>query len=126
MIIGRGDIRPPSTGQSSDDASDCNNSRKTRVWFSGEQVEKTNEGKSRARSDGNEQHEEGTFRISIADGRGDGWEPFLWISIPLILNYLFVMKSAANKQGAEKGSIRNGGMTPRDEFSIKLMTSEWK
>ena len=33
--------------------------------------------------DGDEDHEEGAFRISVADGSGDGGEPFLRVSLAL-------------------------------------------
>lgn len=124
VIIGRGDICPSSTGQGSEDSDACNDSRKTRVGSSGEQIEECDEGKSGAGGYGNEEHKEGTLRVSIANSGRDGGKPFLRIAKPLILDDFVVMETAANDQGAEKGSICNDGMAPSDIFCIKLIKSQ--
>lgn len=59
------------------------------------------------RCNGNKEHKNGTFGVAVADGRGDGWEPFLWVTEPLILNNLVVVQRAAHDQGTEESDCES-------------------
>lgn len=123
VVIGRSDICPPSASQGSEDARSCDHCWKTRIRFAGEEIEEGDEGESRTGCYGNEKHKEGTLRVSIANGGGDGWKPFIGIAKPLILYNFAIMQPTTNDQCAEKSSICNNSMAPSDVFGIKLDTN---
>ena len=53
-------------------------------------------------SDGDEEHKNGAFGIAVANGGGNGREPFLRIAIPLVLDNLVKVQRAADDEGTEK------------------------
>jgi hypothetical protein len=58
---------------------------------------------SRTRSNGNKDHEERSLGVSVADRRGYGWEPLLWVAVELILDDFVVVQRDADNQSAEEG-----------------------
>jgi hypothetical protein len=43
-------------------------------------------GKERTGGNGDEDHEEGAFGVAVADGGGDGGEPFLWVALGMFIS----------------------------------------
>jgi hypothetical protein len=58
MIIGRCDIRPPPACQGSEDAHERNHAREFRARLPGQKIPQSNQRESRARRDGDKDHEE--------------------------------------------------------------------
>lgn len=55
------------------------------------------------RSNGNEDHEKGSLRVAIANSRGDGGEPLVWVAIEFIFDNLVVVQGNTNNQGTDEG-----------------------
>lgn len=120
MIISRRDICPTSAHKRSKQPSSRNELGEVRARTRSEKVPKKNESKSRTGSDCDENLEEGSFGIPIANRRRHRGEPFVRVAIMLVLHDLPEMQAHAYHQGAEKCSIREGRMGPRHPFPVDL------
>lgn len=58
----------------------------------------------RTGSDGDKDHKDGSFGISVANGGRDGGKPLVRVAIPLVLHDLVVVEGASDDEGAKKGS----------------------
>lgn len=116
VVVGRGDVRPPSAGERPDEPRNCDPFGQRAAGFGSQQVKETDEGESRTWAasthvsnilgkvrcrvkeegvhtggNGDKEHEKGPFGISVANGGRDGREPLVWIAVPLIFDNLVVM-----------------------------------
>jgi hypothetical protein len=120
MVISRCDVRPSSTSNCSEEASACNHLWQRRVWPRSEDIPKEDKGEPRARGNGNEDLEDRTLRVAVSDGRRDGWEPFLRVTIIFILNNLGIVEPATHHQSPQERRVGHGCMSPGNPFAIKL------
>ena len=112
VVIGRGHVCPSSASQGSEEASSSNDGWKVGVGSLGKEIPESNECKSRPRCDGNENHEDRSFRVAVANGRGDRRKPLLWVAVVLILNNLGIMQPASNNQCTEERTICDSSVCP--------------
>lgn len=72
----------------------------------------------RTRCYSNEELEEGSLGVSVANGGGDGWEPLVRVGVELIRDDLAVMQRAAHDEGGDKGgcAIIGCGQPPEEQL----------
>ena len=99
VVVGRGDIGPASASQSPEDADTSNELWENAVRSCGKDIPQRDQEETGAcilllahaslplfesgltRSDGNEDLEDGSFGIAVADGGRDGWEPLNGVAL---------------------------------------------
>jgi hypothetical protein len=91
MIVCRRDVCPSSASQCSEDANSSDKLGKCGVWAARQDVPEANECETRTRCEGDEEHEDGSFRVPIPNGGRDRRKPFFWITCNLILYDFVVM-----------------------------------
>lgn len=104
VVIRRRDVCPPSASEGPKEAEEGNHFRQGTTGPSRQKIPKADKRKSRAGCDGNEEHEHGSFGISIPNGGRHGREPFVGISVELILDDFVIVKGDAHYQGTQEGS----------------------
>lgn len=120
MVIRARNVCPASTSQCSKDAHSCNELGQAAVRSVGQTVEEENKQESRSRANGDEDLENGSFGIAVADGCTDRWEPLNRVSEVLVLDDFVVMERHAHDQGTDECRVRRGGMKMRDPLAWYL------
>jgi hypothetical protein len=117
VVIRACNICPSSASQCPEDSHSCNELRQAGVWFVGHAVEEEDQQEARAGADGDEDLEDGAFRVAVANGCADGGEPFDGVSKVFVLDDFGVMKGHADDQGAEEGRIGGDGVEVGDPLT---------
>lgn len=120
MVIRRCNVCPTTTGKSPENANTSDNLRKRRVRPRSEDIPEEHQSEPGAGSDSDEDLEERTFGISIANGCRYGREPFVGVTVMFVLDNLPEMQRHSHNQGAEERGIREKSMSPRNPFAIEL------
>lgn len=120
MVIGRCHVCPSSACKSPEQSCCCNDTWQAGVRSSCEEVEQPNQDKARPRGDGNEDHKDRSFRVSVADGGRDGGKPLFRIAIVFVLYNFVVMERDTDYESSNKRSICDDCMSPRNVFSVEL------
>lgn len=120
MVIRRCNVCPTATGESPENANTSDNLRKRRIRPRSEDIPEEHQSEPGTRSDSDEDLEERTFGISIADGCRYGREPFVGVTVVFVLDNLPEMQTHSHNQGAEERGIREKCMSPRNPFAIEL------
>lgn len=110
VIIRACNICPSTACQCSKDSHSCDEFRQAAALLVGHAVEEEYQQESWTRADGDENLEDGAFRVAVANGCADGGEPFDGVSKVFVLNDLGVMKGHADDQGAEEGRVGGDGV----------------
>lgn len=120
MVIRRRNVCPTTTGERPEYSNTSDNLRKRRVRPRGEDIPEEHQSEPGTGSNGDEDLEEGTFGVSIADGRRYGREPFVGVTVVFVLDNFPEMQSHSHDQGAEERGIREKRMSPGNPFAVKL------
>ena len=91
MIISRCDVRPSSACKSPEKASAGDKLGQCRVRPSGQNIPEKDKGEARTGGYRNEDLENGALRVAVANGSGNGREPFVRKAVVFILHNLFVV-----------------------------------
>lgn len=108
VIVGRGDICPAAASQGTDEPHGGYEARQLVAGLPRQEIPETDKRKSRPGCNCDEDHKEGTFGVSVANGCRDGWEPLLRVAVELILDDLVVMQGDADNQCTKKGRFPSG------------------
>lgn len=126
MVVGRGDIGPATTSEGPEQAPEGDEAGELMAWPARQEVPEGDENESRTwrklsvfnwvsigeeqatkgrrtGGHGDEELEEGSLGVSIANCRGDGGKPLFRVSEPLILDDLVVVERNADDECAEEG-----------------------
>lgn len=117
VVVRRSDVGPAAAGESAEDTEKGDNLGKRATGLGREQVPETDEGETRARGEGNEEHKERALREAIANRGRDGREPFLRVAEPFVLDNLCVVEGDADEEGTKEGGWQ--------EVSEELQGQEW-
>lgn len=103
VVVGRGYVGEATACERAQDAHAEDEGRELVSGLPGQEIPEADEDEARTGRDGNEHHEEGPLGVLVANGGGDGGEPFLGIPKPLILDDLFVVEGDSDDEGADEG-----------------------
>jgi hypothetical protein len=117
VIIRACNVCPSTASQCPEDSHSCNEFGQAAALLVGHAIEEKDQQEARARADGDEDLEDGAFRVPVADGCADRREPFDRVSKVLVLDNFGVMKRHADDQGAEKGRIGGNGVEVGDPLA---------
>jgi hypothetical protein len=120
VIIRARNICPSSASQCPENANSCNEFWQASVGFVGHAIEEEDQQEAWAGANGDEDLEDGAFRVTVANGCADGGEPFDGVSKVFVLDDFGVMKGHADDQGAEEGRIGGDGMEVGDPLTRYL------
>jgi len=81
VVVGGCDVGPSTTSESAKNADPSNKTWEGGVRSSGHKVPQSNKGESWSGCDGNEDLEDGSLGVAVANRGGDGWEPFIRIAL---------------------------------------------
>lgn len=100
VIIRARDICPASTRQGPEDAHAGHKFGQSRIRLVAHAVDQEDHDEARARADGDEELEDRSLGVAIANGRGYGGKPFDGVAEVLVLNNLFVVEADSDDEGA--------------------------
>lgn len=120
VIVRARNVGPSSTRQCPEDTHTRNEFGQGAAGTIREAVPEEAEGESRPRTDGNEDLEDGSFGVTVADGRADGGKPLDGVAEVLVLDDFVVVQPHADDEGAEEGSICGGRVGVGDPLSGNL------
>lgn len=102
VVIGGGDVGPAGASHGPEQSPEGDEAGHPCVLVSRQQVPEADEREPGAGGDGDEDLKSGSLGVSVADGGGDGWKPFLRVAIPFVLDNLVVVEGDADEEGAEE------------------------
>lgn len=120
VIIRARNICPSSTCQSSEDTHTGHELGKCGIGSVGEAIPQEHQRESWTRAHGDEDLEDGSFGVAIANCCAYGGEPFDWVAKVLVLDNLVVMQRHADYQSTKEGGICGDGVQVRDVLSRNL------
>lgn len=121
VIVRARDIRPPSARQCAKDAHSRDELGQTAALAVGETVKEEDEGESGSGADGDEDLEDGAFRVAVADGGADGGKPFDGVAVVLVLHDFGVVQGHADDEGADEGGIGGARVRPCYPVAVDLV-----
>lgn len=120
VIVSRGDVGPSSASQGAKDAHEGNETGELVAGLPSKKIPQTNKHKPGPCSlsaasiphllsrtchtgcNGDKDHEEGPFGVSIANGGGHGGEPFIGVAVVLVLDDLVVVERDTDNEGTDE------------------------
>jgi hypothetical protein len=120
MVVGRCNVGPTSTSQSTEDTHAGNELGQSRIGTRREDVPQEDKGETRSGGNGDEDLEERPFGIAITNGRGHGGEPFVGVAVVFVLDDFVVVQSNADNQRADECCVGEEGVRPSNPFAIDL------
>jgi hypothetical protein len=115
VIIRARNIRPPTTRQRPEDTNPRHEFRQSTVFpAAADAVPQEDQHEARAGADGDEDLEDGSFGVAVADGGADGGEPFGRVAVVFVLYDLGVVQPDADDEGAEEGEVGGDGVRVGD------------
>ena len=92
VIVRRGDVRPASTCDCSEQASASHDFREDRVWASGQEVPQKDQGKARTGSDRDKELEDRAFGVAVSNRRRNGRKPLVRVTVELVLDNFVIVE----------------------------------
>lgn len=120
VVISGCHVGPSATGQCSEDTRASNDFGESGIWTSSENVPESDKEETRSRRKGDEKLEDRSLGVAVANGCGDGREPFLRVSIVFVLDNLVVVEGNADNEGSDEGRVCDDGMSPGDVCAGEL------
>jgi hypothetical protein len=123
VIVRTRHICPAATRQCSEHAHSGNPLSATLAFAIGHAEPKETEQEPWARAGGDEELENTSFGVAVADCRRDRRKPFNRIAVVFILDNLVIMKGNADDEGANEGRVGGDGVSVGDPLRGDLSLS---
>lgn len=120
MVVGARNVCPAAACQCPEHSHSCNELRKRATRAVAQTVEEEDQQESRARTDCDEDLEDRTFRIAIANGSADGRKPLDGIAEVLVLNDLVVVEGQTNNESPDESCVGGRCVEVRDPLTGHL------
>lgn len=124
MVIGRCHVGPASAGEGPEQTNTRDHLRQGRLGTRGQDIPEEDEGETGTGGNGDENLEEGSLGISVANGGGDGRKPFIGVAVVFVLDDLPKVQRHSHYQGTKKCQVSKHRMRPGDPFSVDLRSSQ--